>query len=137
LRPMRREPSQLGARFEFAQSCARKDEKSSSRCREFCLQIVPPIVGGYSPNWRASASARIGGAVLVTSLQSEKNRSRHIGSRNGRHGVREQVLNFSGITRLGPRSIGETQETTMQPDEQVGECANLLRWRQPLILRVR
>jgi hypothetical protein len=59
------------------------------------------------------------------------------GSRNGRHGVREHVLDFSGITRLGPRSIGETQETTMQPDEHVGECANLLRWPQALILRVR
>ena len=59
------------------------------------------------------------------------------GSRNGRHGVREHVLNFSGIMRLGPRSIGETQETTMQPDEQVGECANLLRRPQALILRVR
>src|ERR1700743_1421315 len=83
-----------------------------------------PLSGGYTPNWRASASAGIGGIVLVTSLQSEKNRSRHIGSRNGRHGVRGHVLSFSGITRLGPRSIGETQETTMLPDEQVGECAN-------------
>jgi hypothetical protein len=50
--------------------------------------------------------------------------------------VREHVLSFSGITRLGPRSIGETQETTMQPDEQVGECANLLRRRRALSLRV-
>jgi len=92
-RPMRREPCQQDARFEFRNNVRGKDEQGSSRCREFPLQVMPPIVADTFLIG-ASASARSVELYSVLTCKAKKQVSPYLFAERKASGTGARVKPF-------------------------------------------